>query len=148
MHRLIFLAWLTRNQLCFRSEQRRGETENCPFLEFFIELPRQEDDTAVCFSGRCTKLSPNKWKEQDTPTCLFAESVVCKNMPFKGAARFKGALWGWRKENVGEGCWMPWMMLMKGTGVWKKKEISKNNCFKAFVKGKMCVDQVVGRKER
>lgn len=44
--------------------------------------------------------------------------------------RFKGALWGWRKENVGEGCWVPWMMLMKGTGVWKKKkEISKNNRF-------------------
>lgn len=29
----------------------------------------------------------------------------------------------------------------------KKKKYRKNNCFKAFVKGKMCVDQV-GGKER
>lgn len=29
-------------------------------VELFIELPRQEDDTAVCFSGRCTKLFPEQ----------------------------------------------------------------------------------------
>lgn len=29
-------------------------------VDLFIELPRQEDDTVVCFSGRCTKLSPEQ----------------------------------------------------------------------------------------
>lgn len=66
----------------------RGQSSAVPRtpVELFIELPRQEDDTAVRFSGRCTKLSPNKWKEQDRPTCLFAELVVRKNVPFKGTA--------------------------------------------------------------
>lgn len=58
---------------CF--DPRKRSSPSLPrTVELFIELPRQEDDTKLCvLAAGVQSFPPNKWKEQDTPTCLFAE---------------------------------------------------------------------------